>query len=97
MKTPPVTATASAGNGDAVNSVLRDEIPAYTTYVAGTTTLNGVAVPDNAAPLFPLAAANGGLGINSANGAADLVAGGTLVDGDSGVDAAIVTFRVTVD
>lgn len=92
-----ITATAAAGTGDAANSVLRDEIPQYTSYVPGSTTLNGVAVPDGVAPLFPLAAANNGLGINSANGAVDLVNGGTLVDGDSGVDAAVVIFQVTVD
>src|SRR5262245_23502237 len=33
-------------NADAVNVVLRDAVPANTTYVAGSTTLNGNAVPD---------------------------------------------------
>ena len=34
------------GNEDATNVVLRDAIPANTTYVAGSTTLNGAAVAD---------------------------------------------------
>src|SRR5439155_14501357 len=33
-------------NADAVNVLLRDAVPANTTYVAGSTTLNGVAVAD---------------------------------------------------
>jgi large repetitive protein len=38
----------NVGNANAVNVVLRDLVPANTTYVAGSTTLNGVAVPDSA-------------------------------------------------
>jgi len=34
------------GNADAVNVVLRDAIPANTTYVAGSTTMNGAALSD---------------------------------------------------
>ncbi len=34
------------GNADAVNVVLRDAVPANTTYVAGSTTLNGAPVAD---------------------------------------------------
>lgn len=91
-----ITMTATAGNGDAVDSVLRDELPQYTSYVPTSTTLNGTPVPDDVGVLFPLAGANNGLGVNSVNGAADLVNGGTLADGDVGADAAIVIFRVTV-
>ncbi len=41
------TITANnTGNADAVNVVLRDAVPANTTYVAGSTTLNGAAVAD---------------------------------------------------
>ena len=41
------TITANnTGNVDAVNVVLRDAVPANTTYVAGSTTLNGAAVAD---------------------------------------------------
>lgn len=92
-----ITMTVNPTSGDALNSVLRDEIPPYTAYVTGTTTLNGAAVTDDGgAQPFPLATVNNGLGVNSANGTADQVNGGTLVDGDTGADAATVIFRVTV-
>jgi len=42
------------GNEDAVNALIRDTIPGNTTYVAGTTTLNGVAVADPAAGVSAL-------------------------------------------
>src|SRR5207244_9679832 len=48
-------------NADAVNVVLRDAVPANTTYVAGSTTLNGAAVAD-VAGLSPLV---NGMRINS--------------------------------
>jgi len=37
---------ANLGTEDAVNVILRDAVPANTTYIAGSTTLNGAAVPD---------------------------------------------------
>jgi len=43
----------NTGNEDAVNVVLRDAVPVNTTYVAGSTTLNGAAVAD-VAGLSPL-------------------------------------------
>jgi uncharacterized repeat protein (TIGR01451 family) len=43
----------NVGNADASNVLLRDAIPANTTYVAGSTTMNGVAVAD-VAGLSPL-------------------------------------------
>lgn len=93
-----ITMTVNPTSGDAVDSILRDEIPSYTSYVASSTQLNGAAVADaGGAEPFPLSATNNGLGVNSVNGAADLVDGGTLVDGDSGADAATILFRVTVD
>lgn len=93
-----ITMEVAAGTGDAVDSVLTDEVPDYTTYVASSTTLNGAAVTDDAgAVAFPLSSTNSGLGVNSVNGAADQANGGTLVDGDTGVDAAVILFRVTVD
>lgn len=97
-----ITMEVTAGGGDALTSILADEVPQFTTYVLGSTTLNGVAVTDDgivgdpANSRFPLASANGGLGVNSVNGAADQVGGGTLIDGDTGADAAVVVFRVTV-
>jgi len=92
-----ITMVATAGSGDAVASVLADEVPQFTAYVANSTTLNGVAVVDDGgAQPFPLSAVNGGLGVNSVNGTADQSAGGVLVDGDTGANAATVLFRVTV-
>ena len=43
----------NVGNGDAVDTSLRDAVPVNTTYVAGSTTLNGTAVAD-AGGLSPL-------------------------------------------
>jgi len=42
------------GNEDAVNVILQDSTPANTAYVAGSTTLNGVAVPDTGSGINPL-------------------------------------------
>jgi len=44
----------NVGVEDAVNSLLHDNIPANTSYVASSTTLNGVAVADPAANVSPL-------------------------------------------
>jgi uncharacterized repeat protein (TIGR01451 family) len=46
----------NVGTDDAVDAMLRDEVPANTTYVAGSTTLNGVNVPDAASGTSPLSA-----------------------------------------
>jgi uncharacterized repeat protein (TIGR01451 family) len=50
------------GNADATDASLRDQVPANTTYVAGSTTLNGVAVPDGPGGSSPLA---GGIAIQA--------------------------------
>ncbi|MDH3508923.1 MAG: hypothetical protein OEQ25_17425, partial [Gammaproteobacteria bacterium] len=42
------------GTADAVDAMLRDEVPANTTYVAGSTTLNGVNVADASPGVSPL-------------------------------------------
>jgi uncharacterized repeat protein (TIGR01451 family) len=42
------------GTSEATDAMLRDSIPANTTYVAGSTTLNGAAVPDGASGAPPL-------------------------------------------
>jgi large repetitive protein len=42
------------GTDDAADALLRDEIPANTTYVAGSTTLNGIPVADTASGGSPL-------------------------------------------
>lgn len=94
-----ITMEVTPGGGNAIDSILADEVPQYTTYVDNSTTLNGVAVADDPGtgnPSFPLASGNGGLGVNSVNGTADLVGGGVLVDGDTGANAAVVIFQVTV-
>ncbi|WP_176491139.1 MULTISPECIES: isopeptide-forming domain-containing fimbrial protein [Microbulbifer] len=78
------------GGENAIGAVLRDQVPANTTYVANSTTLNGVAVADvNGGS--PLAA---GLTINSP-GAQE---GELLADPAASGDArAVVTFEVTVN
>ncbi|MEE9212473.1 MAG: DUF11 domain-containing protein, partial [Phycisphaeraceae bacterium] len=50
------------GTDHATDAVIRDQIPPNTAYVAGSTTLNGVVVPDGAGGLSPLA---GDMAINS--------------------------------
>ncbi len=44
------------GTANATDAALRDAVPANTTYVAGSTTLNGTAVPDGPGGSSPLAA-----------------------------------------
>jgi uncharacterized repeat protein (TIGR01451 family) len=46
----------NVGTADAVDAELRDAVPANTSYVAGSTTLNGSAVPDGPGGSAPLAA-----------------------------------------
>lgn len=82
-----ITMTAAASNS-AADSVLTVEISSYTTYVAGSTTLNGTAVADDAGAVpFPLSAANGGLEVNSPGAPAGEIAAG---------QQAVVLFRATV-
>jgi len=88
---------ANNGTAPANGTLLTDEVPAGTGYVAGSTTLNGVAVPDAAGGTSPLAAAAGGLPVSSS----DLVPPGTLPELDaarlSPGESATVEFRVQVD
>ncbi len=44
----------NVGDDHATDAVMRDQIPANTRYVAGSTRLNGAVVPDNASGLSPL-------------------------------------------
>ena len=79
------------GNGNATNVVLRDLVPVNTTYVAGSTTLNGVPVPD-AAGLSPLV---NGMLINSP---ANATPGLMPADASSNpANVATVTFTVVVN
>ena len=79
------------GNADAVNVVLRDAVPANTTYVAGSTTLNGAAVAD-VAGLSPLV---NGMLINSP---ANTTPGSMPADASSSqANVATITFDVVVN
>lgn len=79
------------GTDDAVDVVLRDQVPVNTTYVAGSTTLNGTAVADSAG-LSPLV---NGMLINSP---ADPTPGAMPADASSTQDnVATITFDVVID
>jgi large repetitive protein len=79
------------GNEDAVNVSLRDPVPVNTTYVAGSTTLNGVPVPDSGGQ-SPLV---NGMLIHSP---ADPTPGSMPADASSNqANVATITFDVVVD
>jgi large repetitive protein len=79
------------GNANATNVMLRDLVPANTTYVTGSTTLNGVAVPDSAG-LPPLV---NGMLIKSP---ADATPGSMPADAsNSQTNVATITFNVVVN
>jgi uncharacterized repeat protein (TIGR01451 family) len=69
------------------NASLTEIIPVNTVYVPGSTTLNGVAVSDNAGAM-PFV---GGAAINSPGQAS-----GVIVEGNTAAEIAVVTFRVTI-
>ncbi len=80
------------GTEDAVNARLRDDTPANTTYVANSTTLNGVAVADPSPGINPLHA---GILIHAPENA---TAGYLRADTAPGAaNVATVTFEVVVD
>jgi uncharacterized repeat protein (TIGR01451 family)/fimbrial isopeptide formation D2 family protein len=80
------------GNEDAVNTSLRDYTPANTTYVAGSTTLNGNAVSDTSPGVNPLHA---GILINAPeNTTAGYLRADTSLSADN---VATITFDVVVD
>ncbi|WP_159435993.1 DUF11 domain-containing protein [Microbulbifer donghaiensis] len=78
----------NTGNENMVDAVLRDQVPANTTYVAGSTTLNGNAIGDVNGGA-PLAA---GMAINSPGEAEGFV--GVAA---AGAAAVVVTFDVTIN
>ncbi len=79
------------GNADAVNVTLRDAVPVNTTYVAGSTTLNGTPVPDSGGT-SPLV---GGMPIHSP---ADPTPGSMPADASANpANVATLTFDVVVD
>jgi len=78
-------------NADALNAVLRDAVPANTTYVAGSTTLNGAKVAD-VAGVSPLV---NDMPINSPT---DLTPGSMPADASSNpANVATITFDVVVN
>ncbi|MFO7606590.1 MAG: isopeptide-forming domain-containing fimbrial protein [Desulfurivibrionaceae bacterium] len=80
------------GNENAVNTVLRDQIPVNTSYLPGSTTLNGSPVADPAAGPSPL---QEGLPINAPE---DETAGAMRADPTvTGANQATVTFDVVID
>src|SRR5262249_57579692 len=84
-------AVKKMGNADAVNMTLRDAVPANTTYVAGSTTLNGAAVAD-VAGVSPLV---NGMLINSP---ANPTPGSMPADASSNpANVATITFDVVVN
>jgi len=82
----------NVGTDDAVDTVLRDEVPASTAYVAGSTRLNGVPVPDAAGGQSPLSA---GIPINAPG---DPTPGAMRADTAATADnVATIVFDVVVD
>lgn len=80
------------GTDNAVDATLRDEVPANTTYVPGSTTLNGAPVPDAAGGALPL---SDGLLINAPE---DPTPGTLRADpSDTADNVATVTFDVRVN
>ncbi|MCJ7814617.1 MAG: isopeptide-forming domain-containing fimbrial protein, partial [Xanthomonadales bacterium] len=80
------------GNENAVNTIFRDLIPTYTTYVAGTTRLNGALVPD---PTPGVSALLSGMSINAPE---NTTAGFMRADSTATTsNVATVTFDVMID
>jgi large repetitive protein len=80
------------GDEDAVNVMLTDALPAFTSYVPGSTTLNGASVADAAGGTSPLAA---GILINAP---VNTTAGFMPADATAPANhVATITFRVVVD
>ena len=85
-----LTATVVVG-ASATAASITDEVPAFTTYVPGSTLLNGGAVADGTLPApgtLPTTAANGGLPVNSVAALPGIINTGS---------PAVVTFKVTVN
>jgi uncharacterized repeat protein (TIGR01451 family) len=83
---------ANVGSADVTDAVLRDQIPVSTTYIAGSTTLNGTAVADPASGVSPLSQ---GLSINAPS---DATPGSLPADASSApANVATIVFDVLVD
>jgi uncharacterized repeat protein (TIGR01451 family) len=81
----------NVGSDDAIDAMLRDAVPVNTSYVAGSTTLNGAAVPDGAGGVAPLST---GIAIYAPG---DPSPGSMHADGATGTDVATLVFDVVVD
>ncbi|QKT04624.1 DUF11 domain-containing protein [Ectothiorhodospiraceae bacterium 2226] len=80
------------GDEDALNAVLRDQLPAYTRYVPNSTTLNGQPVPDASGGVLPL---QDGIAIHTP---ADPRQGVMPADPEAtGTYVATITFDVIID
>jgi uncharacterized repeat protein (TIGR01451 family)/fimbrial isopeptide formation D2 family protein len=81
------------GNENAINAMLRDQVPANTTYVSGSTTLNGNRVADPSAGVSPL---QDGMLINAPD---DTTPGTMPADASTATtgNVATITFGVTID
>jgi hypothetical protein len=85
-----LTATVVVG-ASASGASITDEVPAFTTYVPNSTTLNGGAVADGTVPApnsLPTTAANGGLSVNSTGALPGIINTGS---------PAVVIFQVKVN
>lgn len=78
----------NTGSADAAGVELVDQLPASTTYVPGSTTLNGVAIPDSGTGGLPLV---DGIPINAPQDPTPGVMNGGVAD-----NTATITFDVTV-
>ncbi len=87
-------AIVNSGSMPSNGTLVRDSIPSHSSYVSGSTTMNGAPVPDDAGGQSPLVS---GMPVNSARPGTP--AGVVLVDDGTGAgDAvAVVTFRVKVE
>ena len=81
---------ANTGTEDATDATIRDQVPANTTYVANSTTLNGAPVADPSPGEFPLSA---GISITSPSSGTP----GTLPVYASDADVATIEFEVLTD
>jgi uncharacterized repeat protein (TIGR01451 family)/fimbrial isopeptide formation D2 family protein len=80
------------GDENAIDATVRDLIPAYTSYVADSTTLNGTAIPDPSAGVSPL---QDGMLLNAPE---DATPGAMRADSSATTDnVATITFDVVVD
>ena len=79
------------GAENAINTLLRDQVPANTTYVANTTTLNDVSIADPAAGISPL---QNGILINALE---DVTPGAMRANLTSTSNIATIKFDVQID